>query len=281
MVKMCIGGSEKGEVELYDVLKAVDELPTEEECNDEISFVLEIYDEKEMFHFSRFQRDSWHFAYDDRLENVSYEVVHPLTTNDVKKLIEMFFNRIDWKKMYSLKRLETIEYIPKGGKKMEIPSEIKSASAEAIAEKMFKFIKRYTISLGLDIETDIWNEWRRLVHMFWISEGCGNIEDMIILGTLDDDLSLKLMEAEIIVRQRFLKEKEDKEKERFEKERKELLPSLIKECVEWAREKGFNKLTKQDIEAFLFEKDIEISKLARRGLYLMVNVELKSKIRKQ
>ena len=197
-------------------MKAVDELPTEEECNDGISFVLEIYDEKELFHFSRFQKESWHFTYDDRLKDISYEVAHPLTTNDVKKLIEMFFNKIDWKKMYPLKRLETIEYIPGREENRDTP-EIESASAEAIAEKMFKFIKRYIISLGLDIETDIWNEWRRLVHMFRISEGCGNIEDMIILGALDDDLRLKLLEAEIIVRQKFLKEKEDKEKENLRK----------------------------------------------------------------
>ncbi|HDN95718.1 MAG TPA: hypothetical protein ENG71_01445, partial [Thermoplasmatales archaeon] len=69
--------------------------------------------------------------------------------------------------MYLLKRLETIEYIPGREENRDTP-EIESASAEAIAEKMFKFIKRYIISLGLDIETDIWNEWRRLVHMFRI-----------------------------------------------------------------------------------------------------------------
>lgn len=71
------------------------------------------------------------------------------------------------------------------------------------------------------------------------------------------------------------KERESKEKEQTEKE-KTMLPSLVKDCVDWARKKGMKKLTVADVDAFLAEKELELLYKTNRVLYAMVNVELKA-----
>jgi len=163
----------------------------------------------------------------------------------------------------------------------EIPPEIKCATTNEIVEKMIKFIKKYIDLFEINTETKLLLMWNRLIDMFWVSEGCGWISAetkwLPPNSSLDDNTRLKLMEAEEIAKDLLSRELSNREKEQYKKEREELLPSLIKECIEWAIDRGFKKVTKQDVEAFLFEKGIDVSKQTERGLYLMVNVELKSK----
>ncbi len=65
--------------------------------------------------------------------------------------------------------------------------------------------------------------------------------------------------------------------QKIHSEEKETIPPLTKECVEWAKQNGFNKLTRANLNAFLSEKDQKISSHSQDILYTRVNSELKKK----
>lgn len=58
---------------------------------------------------------------------------------------------------------------------------------------------------------------------------------------------------------------------------KEQLPKIIENCVSWAKENGFNKLTRSTMQAFLLEKGLDLTSLTQDALYIRVNFELKKK----
>jgi len=69
---------------------------------------------------------------------------------------------------------------------------------------------------------------------------------------------------------------EDKNKEKIMIEREEL-PSLVDQCVDWARVNGLRSVTKADIETYLLENNLDIMKETQRSLYAMTNTKLKIK----
>ena len=70
---------------------------------------------------------------------------------------------------------------------------------------------------------------------------------------------------------------EDQEMRKILAEEKEALPQLIKKCVEWAKQNGFNKLTRGNLSAFLLEEESRMSGQSQDILYTKVNFELKKK----
>ncbi len=79
--------------------------------------------------------------------------------------------------------------------------------------------------------------------------------------------------------------KMDKVKQMAEKEvmssviskEKEQLPKIIEECISWAKGNGFNKLTRANLQAFLLEKELNLSYQTQDALYIKANFELKKK----
>ena len=58
---------------------------------------------------------------------------------------------------------------------------------------------------------------------------------------------------------------------------KEQLPQIIEDCISWAKENRFNKLTRANMQAFLLEKRLDITYFTQDALYVRVNFELKKK----
>jgi len=101
---------------------------------------------------------------------------------------------------------------------------------------------------------------------FWQQKG-------IQRWALEPKLQFKIEKVEARVRQRLEQERLKKEKEQIEKERA-ILPKLIEECLEWAKKNQIRKVTKSNIDFFLTEKEIELTKTSRDALYNQVNFKL-------
>ncbi|MEW6028074.1 MAG: hypothetical protein AB1554_01180, partial [Chloroflexota bacterium] len=145
----------------------------------------------------------------------------------------------------------------------EIPAELKSVSPEKLAQELVAFAKA---------ETDADNDEPIYIHQvadyFWRSK---NIEKW----ELPVDLEMKVEKAERIADQLLEKEQQERTEKRLEKENAEL-PALVDDCMKWAQQKGFKKVTHADIDAYLMKKKINIHYETRRNLYATVNVELKA-----
>lgn len=100
----------------------------------------------------------------------------------------------------------------------------------------------------------------RATDLFWESKG-------IRRYTSDASLRLKIEKVEALVRQKL-------EQEQMKHE-KEILQKLVKECLEWARENELRKVTKSNVDYFLTEKGVQLSKTSKDALYNQVNFKLR------
>jgi hypothetical protein len=57
---------------------------------------------------------------------------------------------------------------------------------------------------------------------------------------------------------------------------KDELPSLVSQCVDFARMNGLKKLTLSDVDTFIIEKELDLMHETKRAVYSMANVKLKS-----
>jgi hypothetical protein len=71
------------------------------------------------------------------------------------------------------------------------------------------------------------------------------------------------------------RDEENQRKERLKKEKEEL-PSLVSQCVEFARMNNLKRLTLSDVDTFVMEKDLDVMHETKRAIYAMANVKLKS-----
>lgn len=144
----------------------------------------------------------------------------------------------------------------------EVPDWIKTRPPEELAVEMLEFKKKeFSEDENLGFHT--------ISDFFWKSKG---IERFL----MPSDIQLKIERANILARREILKEVETQKKERLEKEKEEL-PSLVSQCIDWARTNGLKRLTLGDIDAYIMERNLDILKKTRRALYAMANVKLKSK----
>jgi hypothetical protein len=86
---------------------------------------------------------------------------------------------------------------------------------------------------------------------------------------MDANLRVKIDKADRLAQQQIMQAVVKKEKEE--------LPKIVEECVKWAKENGFNKLTRSNLDAFLLEKSMSFSNPTHDALYIKVNFELKKK----
>jgi len=69
---------------------------------------------------------------------------------------------------------------------------------------------------------------------------------------------------------------EEKRKQKILKEKNEI-PSLVDQCVDWARANGLRNVSKADIETFLLEKEYDLTKETQKAVYSLSNTRLKSR----
>jgi hypothetical protein len=76
--------------------------------------------------------------------------------------------------------------------------------------------------------------------------------------------------------QNILDEYDSQKKKRRLTEEKEELPSLVSQCVDWARVNSLKRLTLADVDTFVMEKELDLLNEIKRAMYAMTNVKLKS-----
>ncbi|MEM3538466.1 MAG: hypothetical protein QW193_01115 [Nitrososphaerales archaeon] len=142
----------------------------------------------------------------------------------------------------------------------EVLKEIQSKDENQLADEMLVFLSKEFPEANMI--------GYRNTELFWEQKG-------IHRWSLEPKLRLKVEKAEAIVRQKLEQERLKKEKEQIEKEKK-LLPKLVEECLDWARNNQIKKVTKSNIDYFLIEKEIELTKTSRDALYNQVNFKLRA-----
>lgn len=134
-----------------------------------------------------------------------------------------------------------------------LPKSVKSKSPEDLAQEMIEFGKKELGNLDL-------RSFYQASRLFWQKIGVPDFGDT---------------ETEV------LKEKvrtiaETRLTEELQKSERELLPRFVEECAAWADKYGFSKLTKQNLKAFLAEKNQSLTRGSEDILLVQVNAKLKS-----
>ena len=135
----------------------------------------------------------------------------------------------------------------------EVSEEFDKKSAEDLAKELVTFAhKEYPDALL--------NDMYHIADVFWQAKGFERI-------TKDASTRIKMDKVKRLAEQEIRNAVVKKEKEE--------LPRIIEECVAWARDNGFNKLTEGNLQAFLLEKSLDLSYITQNIIYVKVNFELK------
>ena len=133
---------------------------------------------------------------------------------------------------------------------------IKNNSEESIESEFSNFIKKEypeTLTGEIEVSNAYWQ--------FWQGKGVYNE------FSLDMRLKMKVDKIENAVETEITKE-------RFEQE-KALIPGLTKECIEWARNLGLKRISIPNLNTFLTDKKVKLTKLSFDILHTQVNITLK------
>lgn len=144
----------------------------------------------------------------------------------------------------------------------EVPDWIKKRTPEELAVEMLEFMKK-------EFPEDEGFSFHTASSYFWESKG---VQEFL----MPSKTRLKIRRAEFLA-QREIKRKAEAERKRKLKEEKDEIPSLVGQCVDWAKDKSLKRVTLADVDAFLFEKDLKLMPETKRTLYAMANVKLKSR----
>lgn len=148
---------------------------------------------------------------------------------------------------------EESRYSISGMARGPLPKSVKSKSPEELAQEMIEFGKKELGNLDL-------RSFYQASRLFWQKIGVPDF------GDSETEL---LKERVRMIAQTQLTEE-------LQKSERELLPKLVEECVAWAEKYGFLKLTKQNLKAFLAEKNQSLTKGGEDILLVQVNARLKS-----
>jgi len=141
----------------------------------------------------------------------------------------------------------------------EALEELQNKDENQLAEEMLAFVSKEFPDLdrvGLYHKSEL----------FWNQKGIGR-------WRLEPKLQFKIEKVDTIFREKLEQELAKKVKEQIEKE-KEILPKLIEECLEWAKKNQIKKVTKSNIDYFLTEKEIGLTKISRDIMYNQVNFKI-------
>jgi len=138
-----------------------------------------------------------------------------------------------------------------------ISDDFKSKSANELADEMIKYLDA---SYSVEDEE---NPLEIIELRFWQSKG---IDDKLCV---DEPTRIKINVIESKVKNHYNDIKLKKEKE--------ILPSLIDECVEWCKNEGLIKMNKANMNLFLAQKEISLTSVSESVLFGKVNNKLKIK----
>ena len=136
--------------------------------------------------------------------------------------------------------------------KQRIPEEVRVKSVEELAHEMMEFVEKESLD---DVP------FHEVGSIFWRKKGL----DLFVFG--DPDITLKRVKVEA----RVIKKLEEVEL----KKHKSTLYSIKPKIMEKARKHDLKKLTETDIELFLMEYGITLSRSLKRMLRTLANLELK------
>jgi len=144
---------------------------------------------------------------------------------------------------------------------VEAPKWLKTSTPETLAKEMLEFkdkefpdeekVNFYTIS-----------------RLFWDNKG---VERFI----LPSEARLKIERANNLAERQIAKEEDAKKKKRLTEEKEEL-PSIVSQCVDWARINGLKRVTLSDVDTFIMEKELDVLYETKRAMYAMANMKLKT-----
>jgi len=140
----------------------------------------------------------------------------------------------------------------------EVLKELETKGENELADEILKFVAKEF--------PDADRIGYRSTELYWEQLG-------VHRWSLDPKLRLKIEKVDALARQKLEQERLKKEKEQIEKE-KSLLPGLVQECLDWARKNQLRRVTKSNIDYFIVEKDLGLSKISRDALYNQVNIKL-------
>jgi hypothetical protein len=148
--------------------------------------------------------------------------------------------------------------------KVKIPQELQTATVEELANELIAYAKAHYAG-----EERFWLD-HQIKTCFWEEKEVPETYE------LPASLKLKIDKAERLAEKKLEEERAHKEKERLKKE-KEQLPSLVDECVSWAKENNLARgLKKADTDVFVTGKDLDILPETKYQLWSMANVRLKA-----
>jgi len=143
----------------------------------------------------------------------------------------------------------------------EIPSEIKKKSPEELSREFADYMEQEHPEL---VGENYLPE--SITSVFWKNKGL-EIHHLDEDDMMGEEISEKVETAQrlgIELWEQRMKEKESK-----------IVPHLIEECDEWARENGLRGISRSNLNAFLGEKEVSLSSEARERIYSRVSVLLR------
>jgi hypothetical protein len=143
----------------------------------------------------------------------------------------------------------------------EAPKWLKTSTPEEIAVEILDLKKKEFPEEGqFDFHT--------ISHYYWSGKG---VESYL----MPPQIQVKIQKAEFLAEKEMRREEETQRKERLAKEKEEL-PTLVSQCVDYARINGLKKLTRADVDTYILEKDLDILQETERAIYAMANFKLKT-----
>lgn len=143
---------------------------------------------------------------------------------------------------------------------VDVPKWLKTSTPEEIAVEILEFKKR-----EFPEEEHFFHS---MSHYYWSDKGIEKYQ-------MPSDIQMKIEKAEMLAEREIRRDEENQRKERLKKEKEEL-PSLVSQCVDFARMNNLKRLTLSDVDTFVMEKDLDVMHETKRAIYAMANVKLKS-----
>jgi len=143
----------------------------------------------------------------------------------------------------------------------EVPKWLKTSTPEELAVEMLEFKEK-------EFPNEEKVSFHTLSRFFWENKG---VERFF----LPSEAQLKIERANYLAERQIAKEEDAEKKKRLAREKEEL-PSLVSQCLDWARMNNLRRLTLADVDTFVMEKELVLLNETKRSMYAIANVKLKS-----
>ena len=269
--------------EIYDEIKYFANLENIEIINSEILLrgeearfrVIPIIGEdwKNFIKTAKNNKSNFIIIYKGKLEEEDFEQIElsedlPENNSEIRKKFSKFLNKIGELELswinegifFSMEIItdwynDFLTYEPIDSNKEE-EDVLKKYSIEDLTKEMIEFIKK---EYGNIKDDDI----SIAIRDFWLRK------NLKINYETDPKLTIKIERVRENVFNFFYNERNEEEKN--------LLPNLLKDCLEWARKEELKKINMSNLNAFLSERGISLNKTNFDILYNKINLELKKK----